>query len=574
MDTLTIGWEYLTGYSVATDSTDRERVEWPPHPARVYMALAAAWFETGEEESEGRALQWLEEIRGQPELQLPPARPSAERSGITVYVPVNDKAGPSAASLQSAPALTRSKQPRCFPRIWLGYHPCYLHWREAPGVDDHIEALDRLCQKVTRVGHSSSLVRMWTDTGAPPPKGETESWTPDETLSETQLRHISPGMLEMLTECYGADRRRRHAELSERITSLTVRRKETKGKGAKERKTAIDNELAELEQELASTAPRPPVRPTIGLWSGYRSAGQPQVTANVTASHFDTDVLVLTHVEGPQLPIVSTLAVTHALHNLVLKHSCTGDHPVPPWVSGHQDNGDPLRDEQGHLAFMPLPFVGHEYADAHLLGVGLVFPRSVERRERGRALGPLLIDEHATSKLVKLTLGRLGTWVLRKRDWTEPRRALQPETWTAHPNGVQTWASVTPVVLDRFPKEDRVNGREAWSREVAEIVGQACVRIGLPRPTGIDIDTTSWHLGSPQAVGKHRRLRGQQPNISDRGAALGDGFPAYPAKGTGASRPQVHVWLQFAEPVVGPILLGAGRYRGYGLLMPWKGGNR
>ena len=46
MAILRIGWEYLTGYSVATDPSTRDRAEWPPHPARVFMALAAAWFET------------------------------------------------------------------------------------------------------------------------------------------------------------------------------------------------------------------------------------------------------------------------------------------------------------------------------------------------------------------------------------------------------------------------------------------------------------------------------------------------------------------------------------------------
>ena len=39
----------------------------------------------------------------------------SERSNVTYYVPVNDKAGPSAATLQSCPAITRSKQPRILP---------------------------------------------------------------------------------------------------------------------------------------------------------------------------------------------------------------------------------------------------------------------------------------------------------------------------------------------------------------------------------------------------------------------------------------------------------------------------
>ena len=72
MPGLTIGWEYLTGYCVATDPASRQRAEWPPHPGRVFMALAAAWFETGEDADEGNALRWLENL-GDPEMALAPA---------------------------------------------------------------------------------------------------------------------------------------------------------------------------------------------------------------------------------------------------------------------------------------------------------------------------------------------------------------------------------------------------------------------------------------------------------------------------------------------------------------------
>src|ERR1700693_755318 len=196
MTALTIGWEYLTGYAVATNPASRDRAEWPPHPARVFMALAAAWFETepsatenhsrDDLAAEGRALRWLETL-GTPELHLPPRANVYDRSAVTVYVPVNDKAGPATATLQSAPALTRSKQPRTFPRVWVGYDPCFLHWPNGDGIEQHREALDRLCRKVTRIGHSSSLVRMWLaeEVSSPHP---VEFWLPDGGLGGLQAR--------------------------------------------------------------------------------------------------------------------------------------------------------------------------------------------------------------------------------------------------------------------------------------------------------------------------------------------------------------------------------------------------
>lgn len=563
MTALTIGWEYLTGYAVATDPGDREAVEWPPHPARVFMALAAAWFETDEDGDEGEALEWLEAL-GVPELSLPPEDTIFERSRVTVYVPVNDKAGPAAATLQCAPAFTRSKQARRFPRVWVGSAPCHLHWANVQDLERHRAALERLCSKVTRIGHSSSLVQMWVADGDAQSGNSSQRWSPDDVLGRFQLRQTSPGMLDMLAVRYGEAPRRRHAELTEQIASLREEKKAIRGKGAKERKAAVDEAIDELTEEQATVIPRPPARPAIGLWTGYRPASdEPKALSH---SHFDSDILILKHVDGPRMPVASTLGVTRALRDMVMKH-CDMQ-PVPAWVSGHEADGAPLNGEDGHLAVVPLAFVGRQHADGHLMGIGLVFPRSIDYRERGRVLGSVLLDSEGRARAIPLTLGRLGVWTVEKRDWSDTGLNLQPETWTAHPHGAKTWASVTPVVLDRFPKQDRSKDRAGWSAEVAQIVSAACERIGLPAPIGVDIDTTSWHRGSPRAVTKQRNARGH----AERQGPLGDGFSRYPAKGTNASRPQIHVWLRFAEPVLGPILLGAGRYRGYGFFRPWKGG--
>ena len=55
-----LGIHYLNGWAMATHPADRESPEWPPHPDRVFMALAAAYFETDEDPAEWDALNWLE----------------------------------------------------------------------------------------------------------------------------------------------------------------------------------------------------------------------------------------------------------------------------------------------------------------------------------------------------------------------------------------------------------------------------------------------------------------------------------------------------------------------------------
>jgi hypothetical protein len=83
---LALGIRHLTGYALATDVADRERAEWPPHPTRVFMALAAACFETGEDAEDRSALEWLER-QNAPEIRTPEALP---REVIRHYVPAND----------------------------------------------------------------------------------------------------------------------------------------------------------------------------------------------------------------------------------------------------------------------------------------------------------------------------------------------------------------------------------------------------------------------------------------------------------------------------------------------------
>jgi CRISPR-associated protein Csb2 len=571
MQTLNIGWHYLTGYAVATDPASRERVEWPPHPARVFMALAAAWFETRPPaddsawNAEGEALNWLESL-GDPEIVLPPVEPSATRSFFTVHVPVNDSTGPAKATLQSCPALSRSKQPRTFPKTWVGDSPVILRWLGADDADRHREALGRLCRKVTRIGHTSSLVAMRVFDEAELSPDNAVQLVRSDGLAEHQLRPLTAGMLDMLTERFGEADRRRARELDHAIVEFQQERKSSKGKAARGRQAELDHAIEVKKAERRQLVPRMPTRPSVALWRGYRARGA-EGKPEAARTLFDHDMLILTQVSGPTLPLVASLSVAQAMRNVILSR---GPQPPPDWASGHTRGGQPLQNDDGHLAIVPLPAVGHAHADGHLLGVGLVFPRSVAYPERGRVLGPVLLRQDGQPESVELKLGSLGVWTVRKRDWQDNRRTLSTPTWTAFDDrrqGAEDWASVTPVVLDRFPKANRLHPDERpdWEAEVETIIRAACTRIGLPEPILVDFGTTCWHLGSSRALGKRRPLRGH-PGFAH--AALGDGFPPFPSRGTNAPRPQVHVWLRFPRPVIGPILLGAGRYFGYGLCKP------
>jgi len=542
---IAIGIRYLCGYAVATDPANREQAEWPPHPGRVFMALAAAHFENSEELAEGvqverEALEWLES-QDPPAMKASDAQP---REAVTYYVPVNDVElsdqlrrnlakpdfEPSKADVGKGVSLLperRRKQPRTYPRVWPQSDTVYLLWKADP-PEQVRNALATLCAKVTRIGHSSSLVQAWVvEAGREP----TADWLPTEALPQRSLRITWAGCLASLEDSYGQRARDEYAALEAELAQTRNRN----------RKREIRERLAE---QFGSQAPEPR-RPHLGRWQGYVRAAAPRGDEPIAEGVFEPQLLIFAKEEGASLGLESTLQVTGALRDAAIKAS---PQPVPEWLCGHGlgPNGPPS--QRPHLAFLPLPFVGHEHADGHLLGLAVAVPRGLPPQELRNSLGPLLFDPQSGVPR-SITLWRrngsgkeIWRWMLGRETRESPPFALRQETWT-EPSRV--WASVTPVVLHHHPR----NGRPD---HIQEIVRDACRTAQLPEPARVAVSPISWH--------RHK------------GAAHARQMPLLEDQGNGLCRYQVHVMIEFVEPVSGPMLLGRGRYRGYGLCRPLRKG--
>jgi CRISPR-associated protein Csb2 len=441
--------EYLMGRVFAGEYGDRTRSEWPPHPARLFSALASAFFENGAKPEERRALEWLE--------QLPPAYIKAGEPGrpvrTTAFVPTNYVG-------DNVPVL-RGKQPRQFPAQGPSEATVYFIWPEAEPDGEIALALDSLAERTGYLGKACSLVRMDVVKTA-----EAPNYIPDDEGEET-LRVPAQGRLEELAQAYELDR-----------------------------------------------------RPSAGAMQPYRKTGKE--AENVCESEFGT-MLVLRKVGGPGLPIEASLTLTDAVRRAL--QSCVQDgKPGAEFIHGH--NGST------HCAILALPFVGHEHADGHLMGIGVVLPRKVTAGERATVLRACAV---LAGKGVRID--GVGDWEIELDDFYS-EQSLKARTWT-YPSS--QWSTVTPILLDRFPKKK--------GPTVEDIVTQACRRIGLPAP--IDIQH-----------GPYSELTGVAP------------VPAFRLQRKRDERPRwgVHATLRFAEKVRGPVLLGAGRYFGLGLLRPDREG--
>lgn len=348
------------------------------------------------------------------------------------------------------------------------------------------------------------------------------NWVPTGSRVERRLRVPEAGRLSSLEAAYNESGRLAWLELEHAIA-------QSKGKSKEKLKATRTEQFSD----------RPPVsrRPATGLWAGYGRAEAEELPLSSSQGVFSERLLIFRQISGRRLGVESTLLLTDVFRDYVLQ-ACV-EQPPPEWVSGHSGDGAPSRSP--HLAFFPLPHVGHDYADGHLLGLAMAVPRDISPKEIGRCLAPLFeLDEFGESNSFRLYKGDLLGATFRLDLTSDSLVAMSASTWIGGGEGARTWASVTPIVLDRHSK-----GNDSWA-EAAATVLLACKRVGLPQPEHVVLGPVSHFIGA----------------LSTRNS------PHLQRK-DGGKRHHVHAVLTFPTPIRGPLLIGAGRFRGYGLCRPW-----
>jgi CRISPR-associated protein Csb2 len=281
------------------------------------------------------------------------------------------------------------------------------------------------------------------------------------------------------------------------------------------------------------------LRPQPFLWRGYvTSTCEP--TETIFDGPFDPGIFVLRELPGNRrYGLESCGIIADAIRlELMRRHGPN----APEWLSGHAPDGS--QSKQSRPAFLPLGFVDREHADGHLLGVAVVVPRDFEHIERlfellGSHEGSQDHDIEPGVPFLDVTIRNphlenreVGQLHLELDERPEGRRpfTLKSFTWT-HPNRI--WKTVTPVMLPQFP-------RRGLTAE--DVVAKACVDAGYPSPVAVRVSFAPLLRGVPHSRSFHVKPRQGRP-----------------------PRPLTHVTIEFPVPVRGPVLIGAGRYSGYGV---------
>jgi CRISPR-associated protein Csb2 len=346
------------------------------------------------------------------------------------------------------------------------------------------------------------------------------NWLPDDGRAVVYLRVAGRGSLADLERRFNGEAVDTFAELQLAVIDDSDRKAQ---RAARQR----------LREEFPDGVPTQ-LRPEFTLYRGYAPASVESDEVAVPGTVLDPHLIVriLERVDGPyrHLDLVAVLSVTQRWREAILSQSNDAPEHIRELLSGHERSQAPL--DRPHLAFVPLAFAGHPHADGRLLGMGLTLPRGLSPADRRAAL-------RVIGRVNQLVLGRLGVWRLAADTSSQPVWNLRPATWTSHPEGATHWSTVTPVAFDRHPKS---KDRASYQRELAAMIAESCVRMGLPEPREAIVTSVSAHLGVPPS----------------------HAFPRLKRK-DGSERRHAHAILVFGERVCGPVVIGAGRYRGYGV---------
>jgi CRISPR-associated protein Csb2 len=255
---------------------------------------------------------------------------------------------------------------------------------------------------------------------------------------------------------------------------------------------------------------------------------------------FDADnVTVLADVGGFVPDLAAFPLVAKRMRDTFLKTASDDGLPIPMLLSGHDTEGRATREP--HVAIVPLADVGWNYSQGRLMGLALVWPREITDADRRIALQVIVAFLSGGDRTFGLLhFGRHGSWSL----GLEPESTRASLRFARYVRVSRRWGTVLPAALDRHPKNKS-------GEDLASIITNACINIGLPKGAvdGLYIE-----------VYKHASVRGAPSAVEVRNAL--------PQDSSYRGKPLVHVALNFPRPVLGPLILGAGRFRGLGLCLP------
>lgn len=479
--------------------------EWPPAPARAFQALVAGAARGGDLPSEFfTALQWLETLP--PPTIIAPLRKRGAR--VELFVPNNDL-----DAVGGDPRNIGGIRAKKTVEPWLlEGDPAFKYvWK----LNDSSE------QCATLVTLSSHLYQFG--------RGVDMAWAQCELLEETALSELlittrgqvfrpSSGLGELQLSC----------PTPGSLTSLVIRhaamrkRLQVEGRG----KNALT---------LFSQPPKAAFKPAV-----YASESQCRVY-ELRDSFAEANFYPWRLSESSSLVQLIRDGVAERLSKALPEQTSL----IEAFLVGRSTDGQAKVDKTRRVRIIPLPSTGHEHADHAVRRILVEVPSECPLRAGDVfwAFSGFEPVDHDTSEL--------GPFILTEAD--------RPEKFLKHfvpEQGATTWQSLTALALPESAKRRRIEparqrqeakGAQEVLNEEAKAIGAVLSAIrhaAVPaRAVSVQVTRTPFHPRGATAVS----------------------FGA----GTRFSKHQLwHAEVTFDKPLIGPLVLGDGRFLGLGVMAP------
>jgi len=510
------------------------QIEWPPSPWRLLRALIACGFTTQRWRGippEARKL--FEKLAGSlPSYRLPAASAAHSRH----FMPIG--------SVEKG----REKTTLVFD-TWanIGDAAIEIHW-DCELAADELEILRRLADSLNYLGRSESWVEAeLVEASSSASNGFNAFAHRDGIHPGPEWEQISL-MAAIPSEEYTNWQRATTDQILAKF-HFPGGKKKLSAKLLRERANAIEPYPKDLLDCLMKDTAwwkqhrwsQPPGSQRVIYWrrNDALEVGVPERLARPRVRRVTMMLLALTTHSGNQsaLPACSrTLPQAELLHREIVGRMAQGWHTECPELTGRDEHGRPLRNGHRHAHILPVDLD----ADGHLdhiiiyapMGLGEMAQRAIRTIRRTWTKG-------GVSDL-RVALAGIG-------DLDELRSLPHPlnrrvERMLASRGGSRTWVSVTPFVPPRFVKRRGIN----------TVIGQINAELasrGLPFVEELEELPMNGGTLALRHFIRCRQRGGVNPPV-DIGYAL---------------------QLRFAEPIVGPLILGYASHFGLGLFEAIEG---
>ena len=476
--------------------------EWPPSPFRLFSALVAGVARRGElDTAVGKSLEWLQTL--DPPIIISPRSKTGQ--AITRFGPNNDGDSEKCQKNPEKCRIAKHTEPTLFLLERDQKPEVHYVWDIRDHPDAPIERIRDAARSLTTLGWGIDMAFADADR---------EDETKLQTLKGIRW-HPKPGVWRndgMLRtpvadadtgQCTLCDLRHCHETTMNRIEH---------GKPLH----TVDKPKV-FEPVFYSSTERPIGRPT---------AIFKLLDPNEDPARYPHAKLI--HIAG---------MVRHLAIEVMTKAGEDGEF-VSRFIRGKRDPS--AGDKHKQISYVPLPSIGHEYADGIIRNVMLVAPLDMEpelaylaKRIDGQPLKP-----EGEFEDCKADSSPADTYRAELRLFTPPKNKFIA---TCYLGTSRIWQTVTPVILDGH--NDKKPGK------TVKLIQTALQRAGIEVPCEFTWQSIPFLRNCLSA---HKYDRDGRHTGYHRPAHLKD-------------LTAVHVRLTFTNPVPGPITLGAGRHCGLGL---------